>query len=192
MKFLISILILTIVLIAGCTQQAISQESTTTKSQIFIGDTSELLPVRNEINTEYKITTEDNVNISRYFSDYQSQGLNTTGFENGIYMELEIFEGTTMTLGYITILKFDSVDATNLFYTNLINLIKNEGGYKELSSFGIDADCFALEGGNYMEGYYQDAYCKKKNIFFSTEVSSFKRSRLPEYEDWANIIANKI
>jgi hypothetical protein len=198
MKWFVIVIILSIILISGCTQQltdqAISQEqSQTTKSQIYTDEVKNLLPKRDEINTEYKIVaSEDKTNISGYFSNYQTQGLKTIGFENGSYMELEILEGTTITAGYITILRFDSVDNANLFYTSLINFIKNEGGYKELSSFGINADCFALEGGNYMEGYYQDAYCKKKNIFFNTEVSSFKRSRLPEYEDWANIIANKI
>lgn len=220
MKWIIVILILAVILIGGCTQQptgqAITEQTTQQPSQsetppnqqsevtvpaqpqIYTGDTENLLPERNEINTEYKIVTTEDFDITNYYSNYQQEGLTTTGFESGSYMEHEIWEdspSSTITVGYIYILKFDSVDNANSFYTNLINIIKNEGGYKEVSLWGINADCFGVEGfyPDYpLDNYYQDFYCKKKNVFFNTEVSGYKKIRLSECGDWAKTIANKI
>jgi hypothetical protein len=193
MKWLIVVLILAIVLIAGCTQQNIS--TTNNLNQIYSGNTSGLLPTRSEINTEYKITVTKVIgkdNISGYYSDYQLKGLNTTGFEEGSYKEAQIIEGMTVTIGEITIFKFDSVDNANSFYNSLITFVKNGGGYKEKSDFSVNADCFAIDEGNYAIGYSQQFFCKKSNVYFSTLIGSFIQSRLSDSENWAQTIANKI
>ncbi|MFH1473965.1 MAG: hypothetical protein ABIE55_03660 [Candidatus Aenigmatarchaeota archaeon] len=196
-------LILFVVLIAGCSQTTTTtsdtgQEATKQETQIYTGNTENLLPERDEINTEYEILTTEDFDITKYFSKYQTKGLMTTGFESGSYMEHEILEEfprNTITVGYIFILKFDSVDNADLFYTTMIDMIKNEGGYKEISSFWIDADCFGKEGfyPDYpLNNYYQNFFCKKKNIFFNTETSGYKKSRLSDSEEWAKTIADKI
>ncbi len=183
-----TILLVSIIVIAGCTSSTRQESNQATPQQaLFTSDTKDLLPTRSEINTEWKIGGTEPIKIEEI---YQKQGLE--GFENGTVMELDILEGTSLTVGYIRILRFDGVNNAELFYSSLINNIKNEGGYKEKDTSGINANCFAIESGNTLEGYYRDVYCKKNNIFFNTEISTFRVSRLSEYKDWANFIANKL
>lgn len=174
-----------LVLLSGCVE-----EETPTK-KIFTGDVDSLLPSRTEIDTEFKIK-EENFTIESYFSDYQELGLNTNGFQEGTTIYLEIFEGTSYTIGYIDILKFDSVDNAKSFYNQVVYSTKEERGYKEKNTSGINANCFALEGGNIYRGYYRNVYCQKKNIYFTTEIGTFKLTRLDSYKDWAKAITEKI
>ncbi|MFH1256778.1 MAG: hypothetical protein V1494_05815 [Candidatus Diapherotrites archaeon] len=160
----------------------------------FRGDISDLLPTREEVNSEYKKEAQENesYNIEGFFPNYQSQGLKTTGFVEGAVNDWYISEGSTITDGYIYLLKFDSVQNTKTFFDNLVLMIKNEGGYKEKKIFSIDAECFGLEGGDFYAGYYVDYYCIKKNVLFNTEVITWKKSRFGDAETWAKSIAKKI
>ena len=74
--------------------------------------------------------------------------------------------------------------------------LRKKNGYShskwENSEIYINADCFAEQIGNTMEGYARDVYCYKNNVFFSTELSSFRITRLAMYKDWARVVAIKI
>jgi len=166
---------------------SILKESITPK--LYTGDVSSLLPTRAEIDTEFKITSENPYNTSSYFS---KDNIPSTGFREGRIMDLEIFEGNSITVGYILIFVFDTNENTKKYYDNIISITKNEGGYKEQSVSGIKANCFALQIGNAFEGYARDIYCYKNNVFFSTELSSFRTTRLAKYRDWTKVLANKI
>lgn len=163
----------------------------TTPLQNFNGNTKDLLPQRAEIDTEFRIAKEEPFDITNYYPQYQKEGLQHAGFQNGSKMVPFIVEGSSLTRGSIVILKFESSDNAKTYYNGLVTLIENEGGYKEMSTSGIDAICFALEGGDYMNGYYRNIHCYKNNVFFSTEIGTFMTSRLDNYKDWATIISKK-
>jgi len=168
-------------------QTSVQKESITPK--LYTGDVSSLLPTRAEIDTEFKIEGEREYNTSRYFRE---DNIPSTGFREGRIMDLEIFEGNSITIGYILIFVFDTNENTKKYYDNIISITKNEGGYKEQSVSGINANCFAIHIGNAFEGYARDIYCYKNNVFFSTELSSFRTTRLAKYRDWVKVVANKI
>lgn len=165
------------------------QTEDTKTEKLYTGDVASLFPTRAEIDTEFKITSEKAYNTSSYFS---KNNIPSTGFKEGRVMDLELFEGTSMTVGYILVFVFDTNENAKNYYDNILPIIKNEGGYKEQGVSGINADCFAEQIGNTMQGYARDVYCYKNNVFFSTELSSFRITRLTMYKDWAKVVANKI
>lgn len=194
-KTIIFILIIMggLVLLSGCSSK--SNEATNVKpansTELFSGNILSLFPSRDEINTEYKTENTD-FKIEDFFPKYQSQGLKTTGFEVGKEIDLYIVEGTKETDGYIFILKFGTQQNAAEFENNLISMTKNEGGYIERNPASVNANCFAIEGGNTIEAFHVDYYCQKKNLFFSTEIVTWKKSRFSDAEIWAQKIANKL
>ena len=193
-----------ILLVSGCNQQnpfpIIQKEeletetSTVTQNSIsqniFTGDIQTLLPTREEINTEYKIVRTIESNLTYYYFQHPRENLYLNGFKEGKTRILSKDDGYRITTGYIDIFKFDTSDDTKKFYDSFISLIKNEGGYKEISNSGVNAQCFAIDSGN-SEGYHRDFYCVKNNIFFDTETNS-GIVRPTDSKEWARTIAGKI
>ena len=156
---------------------------TTRNSAIFTEDEVNLLPLRNDIETEWKIegitAIEDET---------------ATGFISGSKIKFYKIEATGLSasLGIASVYKFDNTNNADAYYANKVNAIKQEGGYEEKSCSGIKADCFCYNGGNLREGFYQVALCKKANLMIRSEIASFNLFVLPYYEDIAKIVVNKI
>ena len=170
----------------GNTNQKIG--STTKDGVIMLGaDTSEnskninpidLLPTNEEIDTEWENIERDNKIIG------------ASGFDSGAYLEMDLMESLSLSLAYIHIYKFNSNNGADSFYSAKINEKKEERGYKETSTNGIDATCFGYKGGDLYEGYYYVFYCKKDNIFFLTEVDTFNVLRSGYAKDLAKMVAD--
>ena len=150
-----------------------AQLSLVTKSPI------DMLPIREEIATEWKIYKREN-----YTMDEE-------GFDSGAYLEIDRMEGLSMSVGYIWIYKFNNFSDADLYYQKDINKTKQKGGYTKISS-PIKGECFAIKGGDYVVGYYKWVRCKKANIIFSIEVTSFVSWRTSYYKDLTKTVAKKI
>jgi len=140
----------------------------------------DLLPTREEIDSEW-----ENIKIN-------NQDIDASGFDSGASLEMDRMESLSLSLAYIFVYKFDSKNYADSFYSAEINKVKERGGYTEISTSGIDAICFGYKGGDLYEGYYYSFYCKKDNIFFQTEVATFSAWRSGYSKELAKIVADKI
>ena len=155
--------------------ETISKDSTIIKK-----DPMDLLPTREEIDTEWENIKIDN------------QGIEASGFDSGADFQMDRMESMSLSVAYIFVAKFDSKNYADSFYSIKINKVKEGGGYTEISTSGIDATCFGYKNGDLYEGYRYTFYCKKSNIFFLTEVSTFSAWRSGYSKELAKIVAKKI
>jgi len=184
--------VIVVLFIIGILFGSDSEYSEETENVLFTGSPNSLTPTRNEIDTKFTTETNEAFNLkSNYYPRYQREGLETVGFQEGTGMSIEYFDGSSIDIGSIVILKFDTTENAKQFHLGLIEMVKNEGGYKEQSTSGIKANCFSTESGNSAIGYARTSFCQKSNVHFYTEMASFKTSRLSPYKDWAKTISNK-
>ena len=156
--------------------------SDTTEEQISLITKSpeEMLPSDTEIDTKWKIVNR------------KERSIEATGFDSGAELEIDRLDGYSLSTGYVKVYKFDSVSNANSYYGSEVDFTKEERGYTEISSPVSNAECFAVKSGDYLEGYYRWAICKKLNIVFISEVDSFSNWRTGYYDDLAEITAKRI
>lgn len=165
-------------IIGALTEEAIREDSK--EEQIIIKSPMDMLPTRDEIGTEWVIQKKEEHTI------------NSNGFNSGAYLDIDRMEGMSLSGGYVYVYKFNAISNAEIYYKEEIKKIKEKGGYTEINPSGIDAECFAIKSGDYLAGYFKWVICKKNNIIFTSEVSSFNSWRTGYYDNLAKIIANKI
>ena len=138
-----------------------------------------LLPTRNDIGTEWKISKA--VILTR----------NTNGFVNGSSQNFTKIESdSSSTVLTVNILQFNSFVNTENYFDSRVSSLKLIGGYKE-NSTSILANCY---GTSEYVGYQQKVriFCVKDDVFASTVVIS-KSLDIQHYANqFENIIINKI
>ncbi|MFH1365588.1 MAG: hypothetical protein ABIH28_03325 [archaeon] len=151
-----------------------------TESIILKKEPLDLLPTREEIDTEWEnIKTKERI-------------IEEQGFVSGASLDMDRMESVSLSTAYIFIAKFESKNYAESFYSTSVSKVKEGGGYTETSTSGIDASCFGYKGGDLYEGYYYTFYCKKENIFFLTEVATFSAGRSGYSKELAKIVGDKV
>jgi hypothetical protein len=171
-----------IIFISGCTQQLTGQSITEQQSETLVTkSTSELLPTRNDLSTEWRFYEVENITV------------NFTGFDLGSSMTLSL--GVSSGRNSITpiIYKFLTIEQADSFYENKINSDNylEKGGYKEVNTDQIAAKCQAYKVDKIMAELGQ-MYCVKANIFFELKVSSQTFESDKYLIDIGKIIVEKI
>jgi len=141
---------LLVVLVAGCTQQSALLE--TQQTQLVTKSVFEMLPVMNDLTTEWKFS-----------GNGTNETINATGFDSGALSSVRKPSDSTQVVAHIY--KFDSIDNANKYYQTSVDNQKQEGGYKEISTYGINANCYAGD----QDSVTRDiafVYCIKSNIVF--------------------------
>ena len=160
-KIIIEFLLISILLISGCTQQpagqTITETGVETQSTLITKTPDEILPTRAEISTEFTIDETKDVT------------LNATGFESGKELSTSKLEGTTgmIFIDYI-VYKFSTSSDAKSWYDNRTNEIKQLGGYKEIDISG----CFAYKEDFGFEGEVGEGICIKNNVIYVADVTS--------------------
>ena len=139
-----------------------------------------MLPARDDIGTELTISPYEKI---VYETEYGGGLGNLTRFSG---FEEAIRQGFRDDLAYyVTLIRFDSVDAAQSVYTSFTTDLYNRGGFMQYETEGVDATCF----GKYKDlSFYERVtlYCVKSDIFFHTYGSE-------EYSvKFAQIVADKI
>lgn len=164
------------------TNSNVEQTNTIKEESLIKTNTQDFLPLRSELPTEYsfgdieEITKESNILVSRGVAE---------GFDLGSKIEITSFEvGTFDVKDYIGrtvgVYKFNNFEYANMFYNNVVEGVKNDGGYKVISVF-TKAECFGWKQDYGYEARLGDAICKNKNIVFWISISMSNTFKQPDY-----------
>lgn len=170
-------------------QVSSQQESLITKSP------EEMLPGPRDLPTEYKIgEKEDVLKNSSVIALRNAQ----EGFDYGKTLSISKYKLTTVSAyDYIEvtfgIYKFTNSDYASNFKNTIINEIKNEGGYTELS-VSADTECFAWKQDYGFESKLGDSVCNNKNVVFWISVSMANTNKQPDsyVKDMTEIADEKV
>lgn len=162
------------------TKDVVNDQSDSGSSILITKSPIDMLPANEEIDTEWEIVGRKNASL-----------IKVTGFDSGAKLKIYRLEGTILSEGYVFVYKFDSITNADSYYQSEVDFTKEERGYTEISS-PINEECFAIKSGDYLQGYYKWAVCKKANIVFISEVDSFSNWRTNYYEDLAEITTKRI
>src|SRR2546428_8220980 len=130
----------------------------------------DLIPVREDIGTEWRISsTPIEYNSTKGYLGNSINALKVTG-TNSIapgYLDsaTQSFSKKSAALT-VTIATFDSHDNAKSYYSSVTNKLYAEGGFKQLDTRTISAECFSV----FREGNIatrSDFYCVKENVYFT-------------------------
>lgn len=154
---------------------------------------NEMLPLSSELPTEYTIgekkdiTKESEIIVSKNAQE---------GFDSGKTLLISQYKvGTYTVTDYIEvtfgIYKFDNPNYASNFKNKVMNEIKSEGGYTELS---ISSECFAWKQDYGYEARFGESICNRENIIFWTSVTLTNSFKQPDniLEDMTQILDRKI
>ncbi len=192
------ILFVAVVFISGCIQEAttspsaINQEQTAQPKVQYTESTStntnavntitktptEIIPTRAEIPTEFITGKTENLT------------LNVTGFESGIKLETTKIEGAGVILIDYSVYQFSTPTTAKAYNDEIVNRIKETGGYKEISI----SDCFAYKEDFGINGVVGESICLKKNIVYIIAGSSLETPKSIDtfMRDGTSTISKKI
>lgn len=163
--------------------------SSTTSSSVTI-DLAQYMPTRDEIDTTWSIYTKNVDEMDLLRDDVKARAI---GLKEARITEIERDEGRDhMDDGAIELYLFDSVINAKNYYNSEVSATKDEGGYEEQSTSGVNTECFAARFGNRYDGFNTWMACTKKNIFFMVEISSFNQYKMGDYKSLGKTIADKI
>lgn len=167
-----------LVVVSGSPNQQQNVQETSVSEKFIDKPLTEILPVRNDITTEWIIgTTEDLHREEKGFIEGTAQWYTKGG----------IFSTSVST----SVLRFDSFDNAFQVYNEKILSIKQEGGYKEFSTGSVDATCYGI----HKEGLLSDRVeirCYKNNIYFTIGGNGDVYEIEDDTKNMAKIIARKI
>ncbi len=158
----------------------------------------EMLPTPPELPTEYSIgEKEDITKESPVITSTNAQ----EGFDSGKRFDISKYKvgmgGYTIT-DYIEITfgiyKFDDSNYASDFQSTIVNEIKNEGGYSELS-VSSDAECFAWKQDyGYSGGRIGSSICHNANVIYWIDVSMVNTFKNPDgiLKDMVKIIDKRV
>ena len=133
-------------------QQQIVQEKSETK-QFIDKPLTEILPTREDIGTEWIMSDAVDLQNER------------KGFIEGTTQTFTKTSGGFNTIETINIERFDSLENAHQIYSEKNSLIKQAGGYEEISTGSVSATCYGFK----KEGLYSNSgaiICYKNNIYF--------------------------
>lgn len=131
-----------------------SQTSSKKEQSLITKSPYEMLPTRNDLSTEWQ-----------FGGDGVNETINATGFDSGALMTVRKTSDITPTQVTVHIYKFNSIDNANDYYQTSVNDEKQTGGYKEVSTYRVNADCYAGKQESF-SGEIAFIYCIKKNVVF--------------------------
>ncbi len=158
----------------------------------------EMLPTPSELPTEYSIGEKED--ITKESQIITSKNVRE-GFDSGKRFDISQYEigmGGYSVTDYIEITfgiyKFDNQNYASDFQGIIINEIKSEGGYSELS-VASDAECFAWKQDyGYSGGRFGESICYRANVVFWTSISIVNSFKQPDsyLNEMTEIVDNKV
>lgn len=125
----------------------------TAKQVLVTKSSGDMLPTRDDIPTEF------------YMKQPEDFTENATGFISGKYLgtyKTTDYGSSAITVGY-SVYKFDSEESAKAYAVNLIDGIKEKGGYTKISA----GNCFSYKYDYGIYGESGETICLYKNIVFT-------------------------
>jgi len=130
---------------------SLQRQPTSQATTIIEKSADQLLPTREELPTEWRISGKSNIS------------LNATGFLEGVEFVIAKTEMLGVARAIIRIYKFNTTISADEYYMDKITQIRAEGGYKEISG-GLNVKSY----GTFVEaitGEFSRVYFVKHNIY---------------------------
>ena len=153
----------------------------------------DMLPSPSELPTEYSIG--EKIDITKESLVIASRNAQE-GFDSGKTLFISKYKTTGYSVtDYIEVTfgvyKFDNSDYASNFQNKIVESIKSEGGYTELSSLS-NVECFASKTDFGYGGKSAGNICHRKNIIFWTDISMSNTFKQPDnYLEEMNAILEK-
>ena len=154
--------------------------SETTTQKLITKSLDEMLPTRNDISTEWSTGSTENLTL-------QEEGF-IEGKQVSYYKVLSSISGAGIDADFY-VRRFSNSDTAKIFYDKIVNKIKSEGGYKEISI----TDCFAFTTDMGIEES-GESLCTKSNIVYGVYVYTDYIGESPndDVRDFTNLLKNKV
>ncbi len=161
-----AIIVLLIAVVNADSPPAKSLESTSVSK--IIAPAQLLLPDRKDVDSEFKTGLAKNLTPK-----------DIPGYEEGATMEYSKVAGSTgiVTIDF-TVMKFQDTSSANAYHESEISLLKQKGGYEEISEGG--RSCFSFkEDYGILSGVFATSNCVHGNIAYQVAVSSVNTFKSP-------------
>jgi len=146
-------------------------------SDLITKSPDEMLPARSDIPTEFK--TDKETDVTEILNVRDGSVISGLGFDSG--KKLTVYKIGDIMGQFVTdaveirfyVYKFSSVEGAEAYYTNIVDYVKELGGYKEMTvPVSPGTSCFT-----YIEDYgftakAGESICNRKNVVFKTSISA--------------------